>query len=601
LSLDFNQISDISPLSGMTNLTSLSLDSNQISDISLFSGMTNLTDLSLDFNQISDISPLSGMINFTSLSLDSNQISDISLLSGMTNLINLSLGYNQISDISPLLGMTNLTSLYLSSIQISDISLLSGMTNLINLSLDSNQISDISPLLGMTNLEALFLNYNHISDISVLSGMTNLVWLHLDSNQLNTLAYSVYLSQIQENNSFIVDWESGVEWFYHDPDPCPIVDWKLQQAIEDALGFGHAPTVSEMATLTVLDANDLGIVSVEGLEYVPNLESLDLSDNQISDLTLFGLTDLSQLDVSRNPLVNVDLTGLTSLGSLGIDNGNISSLVLDGLTSLNSLSAYGNGIVSIGLYNDPNLADVDLSGNDIVDVSSLTGLTGLVNLDLGGNLLNQEAYDTHLDNITLNNSGLTTFAYDPIEVSFVDLNLQLAVESALGFADPTKFEMDNLVILDANDLGVTSLKGLEYALNLQELNVSNNQITGIGQISELTTMTLLDLRGNLLDVAAHSKHLPKIDDNNPLTLGFYYDVNSNLLTNDNYVDPDELMVFASQWLADDADLTNEWANGSDVNHDGIVNMKDLAQLATIWLGVSNNIVPTVDDNIFVGE
>jgi len=58
LDLSSCNISDISPLGGLTNLLFLSLNSCNISDISPLTSLTNLADLSLWFNQISDISPL---------------------------------------------------------------------------------------------------------------------------------------------------------------------------------------------------------------------------------------------------------------------------------------------------------------------------------------------------------------------------------------------------------------------------------------------------------------------------------------------------------------------------------------------------------------
>ena len=53
-----NQISDISALAGLTNLTLLELCDNQISDISPLAGLTVLHDLVLSHNRISDLSPL---------------------------------------------------------------------------------------------------------------------------------------------------------------------------------------------------------------------------------------------------------------------------------------------------------------------------------------------------------------------------------------------------------------------------------------------------------------------------------------------------------------------------------------------------------------
>lgn len=111
--LSYEGISDISVLSGLTNLKSLSLNGNHISDISALSGLTNLEWLDLSGNNISDISALSGLTNLEWLALDGNNISDISALSGLTNLKTLCLETNNISDISALSGLTNLQELYL--------------------------------------------------------------------------------------------------------------------------------------------------------------------------------------------------------------------------------------------------------------------------------------------------------------------------------------------------------------------------------------------------------------------------------------------------------------------------------------------------------
>ena len=77
LYLGSNQIVDISPLSGLTNLTRLRLDDNQIVDISPLSSLTNLTMLLLNYNKIVGINSLSGLSNLSVLYLSNNQIVDI--------------------------------------------------------------------------------------------------------------------------------------------------------------------------------------------------------------------------------------------------------------------------------------------------------------------------------------------------------------------------------------------------------------------------------------------------------------------------------------------------------------------------------------------
>ena len=53
--MGYNQISDVSALSSLTNLTLLGLIENEISDISPFALLTNLRELRLTSNAITDI------------------------------------------------------------------------------------------------------------------------------------------------------------------------------------------------------------------------------------------------------------------------------------------------------------------------------------------------------------------------------------------------------------------------------------------------------------------------------------------------------------------------------------------------------------------
>jgi hypothetical protein len=113
LDLSGNQISDITPLSELTELRQLFLVNNQIIDLTPLSGLTNLETLDLYRNQITDITPLSGLKNlggaFGGLFLGRNQIVDISSLSSLTKLEWLELNNNLITDFTPLESLTNLT------------------------------------------------------------------------------------------------------------------------------------------------------------------------------------------------------------------------------------------------------------------------------------------------------------------------------------------------------------------------------------------------------------------------------------------------------------------------------------------------------------
>ncbi|MEP0757779.1 leucine-rich repeat domain-containing protein [Coleofasciculus sp. FACHB-T130] len=254
LDLSSNEITDLNPLSGLTNLTQLYLHNNWITDLSLLSGLTNLTQLSLG-EEINDLSPLSRLTNLTQLNLYFNKITDLSPLSGLTNLTQLDLGSNQINDLSPLTGLTNLTQLNLYYNKITELSPLSGLTNLTQLDLGSNKITELSPLSGLTNLTQLHLNSNQITELSPLSGLINLTQLHLNSNQITELS-----------------------------------------------------PLSGLTNITHLHLYNNQITELSPLSGLTNLTQLGLGGNQITELNpLSGLINLTQLYLRGNPVFNRSL------------------------------------------------------------------------------------------------------------------------------------------------------------------------------------------------------------------------------------------------------------------------------------------------------
>ncbi|NET61541.1 MAG: leucine-rich repeat domain-containing protein [Symploca sp. SIO2E6] len=80
LDLGRTQISDISPLSGLTQLQVLRLSETQVKDVSHLSGLTQLQVLRLSATQIRDFSPLSRLTQLQQLDLSRTQVTDISPL-----------------------------------------------------------------------------------------------------------------------------------------------------------------------------------------------------------------------------------------------------------------------------------------------------------------------------------------------------------------------------------------------------------------------------------------------------------------------------------------------------------------------------------------
>ena len=97
-----DEIVDITPLAGLTQLAELYLSGNAISDITPLAGLTQLKRLTLDRNQIIDITPLTGLTQLTYLSLSVNEISDVSVLENFKRLKKLSIKDNPIQNITPI-------------------------------------------------------------------------------------------------------------------------------------------------------------------------------------------------------------------------------------------------------------------------------------------------------------------------------------------------------------------------------------------------------------------------------------------------------------------------------------------------------------------
>ena len=288
LNLQYNYgITDVSPLSGLTNLKTFILGCNRFTDLSTLSGLTNLTDLNIGGNDFTDISWLSGLTNLTDLNIGNNDIADISPLAGLINLTELGLGGNDLTDISPLAGLTNLSYLVLLRNNLTDISPLAGLTNLDYLDLRHNNITDISPLSGLTNLTTLWLQNNDLTDISSLSGLTNLDYLDLADNDLTDISSLSGLTNLR----------------YLDLGGNNITDKPLLAGLTQLyylrLGF-----------------NNITDISLSGLT---NLRYLDLKFNDLTDISsLSGLTNLTSLDLRGNPLsdssINDQVTVLESGG-----------------------------------------------------------------------------------------------------------------------------------------------------------------------------------------------------------------------------------------------------------------------------------------------
>ncbi|HPO15366.1 MAG TPA: hypothetical protein PLI09_18125 [Candidatus Hydrogenedentes bacterium] len=113
---------------------------------------------------------------------------------------------------------------------------------------------------------------------------------------------------------------SGCPFFVFFPDDA--LDSAVRASISKPFGL---LTVLDLAQVTEIQASNLDIVNLEGLQYCPSLMRLNLTNNAIQSITpLTGLTNLTWLELGGNKITNIEpLAGLFFLEYLdlwGSDN-----------------------------------------------------------------------------------------------------------------------------------------------------------------------------------------------------------------------------------------------------------------------------------------
>ena len=387
-----------------------------------------------------DVITVEDMERFTHLdarNYDEPRKENISNLIGLEfakNLSFLHIGGNSVSDLSPLAGLTKLDFLDAEGNLISDLSPLKGLTRLSGLILTDNLISNILPLKGLTNLEALRVNRNSISDFSPITNLTRLkeIWI----------------------------------------------------------------SDSTLSDLTLL----VGLVNLEGIH------AWDVPIEDLSPLT--GLTKLRWLDFGRTPISDLaPLANLTNLRKLTFYDCDIENLSdLEGLTELIHIKMPHNTISDLSpLESAIRLTYLELGNNEISDISALEKLTNLAILWIDNNNISDIsplAELTNLEELNLRNNPITDFS--PLEALFKntdilfdviipDASLRAAIAETLGKENAdtvpiTLEEMTTLTTLRVSNRDIKNLKGIEHAINLEELWISKNPISDLSPLIGLKNL-----------------------------------------------------------------------------------------------------------------
>jgi len=218
----------------------------------------------------------------------------------------------------------------------------------------------------------------------------------------------------------------------------------VKDEIEYILGSVRVYTSKEKSVLV----SDVGIETLEGLQYAKNLKLLILRGQNLKDISA-----LSQIH------------------------------------NLECVDFVGNSIEDItALASHANIDTMDVSGNSISDISPLMPLYNLRELYIGGNPINEITPIKGLFSLTV------------LDIS----GLQLDSLEALS-------KLENLTFLSASGVRVQDMADLQNLTNLIDLTLENCNIAKIDFINTMVNLDCLNIRGNSIVNPSELLKLPELE------------------------------------------------------------------------------------------
>ena len=254
--------------------------------------------------------------------------------------------------------------------------------------------------------------------------------------------------------------------------------------------------------LTELDLGSLYLTDadIEPLEYMVNLRSLDLRQNQLTDLTpLAGLTQLESLELRGNDLL--DLTPLASLTNLktlrlggsdsGVNNPNLQDLSpLSGLKNLETLVLPGNSQIRdlTPISGLTNLREFSMSGDSSTGVYQIADLSPLAGL-------------TNLERLSVTISGVDSL--EPLrnlkKLTYLFLNGEGAYQDFSPISELTELQTLRLIGTGNSQMAPGDLQFISNLTQLKTLELHFDgtlSLRGIEGLTALETVTLMYHNGD---------------------------------------------------------------------------------------------------------
>ncbi len=514
LDIDNKEIADLTGIQDFIALEDLYASQNQLTEVNL-SNLSNLEVAFINQNRITDIN-LQGLTNLLSLSVSLNQLTEIDI-TDLENLEGLSLGFNNLSNAN--FSSNSLRSFTCMNNNLSSVDV-SGLPNLTFLNVSRNNLSELD-VSSNINIQTLIANENDLTSLD-LSSNINLTGLDVTDNILSSL-------NMKNGNNQNIRMDGDNRYFYATNNPnlsCIQVD-DVNYATEnfpniDATSYFGVNCNTQAGLTYVPDDNfeqaliDFGYDDILDdyvlTENINTVYILNISNKSISSLEgIQDFIDMQHLDASFNNLSELIINNARNIITIDVRN--------------NNLSIFSLPITNVQVFhseNNPNL--------NCIQVNNISDTT---HFDFEGNP--DHSKDNH-SYFSENCADRVHVPDDNFEQALIDLGHDDVLDDYIN-----KSDVEEVTSLDVSNKQIDDLTGIEAFTSVQTLLINNNSID-ILDISENTMLTELNCSRNSLDdlnIATNSalvtlnlafNSIDAIDISNNASLEYFYAAHNNLST-----------------------------------------------------------------------
>lgn len=498
LRLSHNEISDVSPLKDLTNLKSLYISHNNISDISALENLKNLENFDFAVNKVSDMSIVKNFTKLKLLDIYSNKISNIDAVKDLEKLLYFRADSNKIEKIDSLKNLKVLEDLDLGSNALKDTSVLNDLTTLKKLSLKKNNLKNID-LSKLSKMEELDLEENELKDVSFVENMPNLKNLYVQKNKIENLNAISKLTNLQLLNfsdnsisdiNFVKDLVNVTSLRISNNVVSDISAIKNLNELTDVHIDGNK--VKDFTVLNEKKGLYEKIIHNQNIDFEKELESTEKTFEV--DNVFIGLEDIAKDKKITVSSENKDITVVLENGKLKF------SLTDKAIENLNKGAL--DFVVNFEFENDldytntPNVLKLNVKLKK-VEKAKPEEKDKFVEIE-DAKLL--KVINKNLDKNRADNQKVTVKEME----SLTELSLFLKEDGSADFSENAKYSILGVPqsLSGTKDFkfavtrGMKSIKGLEYAKNLEKLKLNENEISDISPLKDLTKLKYLEIQRN---------------------------------------------------------------------------------------------------------